>query len=808
LYANVVVDTDAPGLDQAFTYRVPEELVKDIFAGACVSVPFGGREVVGYVVDLTDHAPNISGIKYVSAVVSEACSLNSGLISLASWISDYYAAPLAHSMRAIVPEVMSATVSTNVVLIAPDNVHAASPAQQRLVQTLQTMGGEADSETLKMKSGIDKYAPTLRALRNRGAIEIIRTLELPKVRPLIVQGLQLSDIDDLPIDAMLGKAPKQSAILKELAKSTGPIRRSELLKSLGTTSSPAKALVDKGLAENVDMRIRRKPFASREVAKAPEYTLTRGQEDALEIIREGFEQDAPQTTLLYGVTGSGKTEVYLRAIADVLADGGSAISLCPEISLTTHLMDAYRSRFGDLVAILHSRLSPGERHDEWHRIETGEATVVLGPRSAVFAPVRNLKLVVVDEEHEPTYKQDHSPRYSARLAAEERARSEGASVILGSATPSVDTFYRASSSEIRLAVIDKRVEDRPLPTVEIVDMREEFTHGQPTVFSKLLHDGIEERLARGEQTILFVNRRGYASFLLCRTCGYTPKCENCDVSLTFHAADHSLMCHHCGESMQAPDLCPTCKGPHFRPFGIGTERVEEEVRGVFPEARVIRMDSDTTTKKGAHAKLLDVFRSGAADILVGTQMVAKGLDFPNVTLVGVISADTALNLPDFRASERTFQLLTQVSGRAGRGVTPGEVVIQTFEPEHEAIRAAARQDYLAFYALEIARRKERDYPPFSRLINVVSSDPVDGYAEERIIDFTAKLRAVIPGDRVQLMGPAPAPISRLRGLYRWHLAVKDLGADGLQHVIRKLIEAMPRMAGARLTVDVDPLTML
>ncbi len=788
---------------------MPDALSGAVAEGACVSVPFGGREMVGYIFDLTDTPPEIDGIKDLSAVITDACALPKPLMMLASWMSDYYSAPLAQSTRAIVPEVMSATVNTIVRLIDPERVHPTSTNQKRLVGVLQGADGEMDSDILKVKSGIDKFAPTLRQLRDRGVVEVIRTIELPKAKPRIVNGLQISEMDDLAEPHELSsRAHKQAAILKELAESPIAVRQSELLRRVGTSSSPARALIDKGLAERVKLRVRRQPFATRAVESHADFTLTQGQQDALQIIAEGLNSGTPQTTLLYGVTGSGKTEVYLRSISDVLDAGGSCIALCPEISLTAHLMDAYRARFGDQIAILHSKLSMGERHDEWRRIESGEAKVVLGPRSAIFAPVRNLKLIVIDEEHEPSYKQDHSPRYSARLAAEERARIEGASVILGSATPSLETFYRTSTGEIRLAVLDKRVDDRPMPEVKTVDQREEFAQGRRNIFSEPLRQGIEDRLSRGEQTILFVNRRGYASFILCRSCGYTARCPNCDVSLTYHSAMKLLKCHHCDESMRAPDVCPKCGGPHFKQFGIGTERVEEEVRKVFPEASVIRMDSDTTRRKNAHFQILDAFREGRADILVGTQMVAKGLDFPNVTLVGVISADTILNLPDFRSAERTFQLLTQVSGRAGRGKKPGEVIVQSFSPENYAIKAAAQQDYKTFYDEEIEYRRELGYPPFSRLINILSSDPVDSFAQTRLEDFKSALESRIQSDEITLMGPAPAPISRLKGMYRWHILIKNRGSDGIQQVIKEVLADISQSVRTGLTIDVDPLTML
>lgn len=811
MYVDVIVDSDSPGISKAYSYRVPREFEEKIFEGACVAVPFSGRDLVGYVFSLYEDAPNVDGLKDVHAVLQNSCTLNSSLMQLAAWMSRYYAVSLAACVRAIVPEMMSAGITSTVKILDPTAVHPTSGNQQRLVKVLQALGGEVDSDVLKVKSGIDKYAATLRQLRSRGAVDVIREIELPKVKPLIVQGLELADDDQLVVsDEQLSRAPRQAEILGELARLDGPVRKSELLRRVGSSSSPAKALVEKGLAKKVEMRIRRKPYESREVAPAPEYDLTPGQADAFRTIEDGLDSGMPQTTLVYGVTGSGKTEVYLRSIANVLASGRSAIALVPEISLTAHLMDAYRSRFGESVAILHSKLSPGERLDEWNRIESGEARVVLGARSAIFAPVRDLGIVIVDEEHEPSYKQDHAPRYNARLAAEERAREEGASIILGSATPSIESFHRACSGDVRLAVMDKRVDDRPMPVVSTVDLREEFEKGRRNVFSEELKTAIAECLEQKQQVILFVNRRGYASFILCRTCGYTAKCSNCDISLTYHSGPKILKCHHCNETMRAPSICPKCGGPHIRQFGIGTEKVEEEACRVFPEATVIRMDADTTASKNSHLRLLDQFRSGKANILVGTQMVAKGLDFPNVTLVGVISADTSLHIPDFRAGERTFQLLTQVGGRAGRGNLPGRTIIQSFSPDNYAIRAAARQDFLGFYGEEIGNRRELCYPPFSRLVNIVSSDPVDGSAEGRLTELAKKIRERILDDSVEVIGPAPAPISRLKGLYRWHLFLKDMGfrdKEELSAIIRNSVDSLDS-GRTGVSIDIDPITML
>jgi len=513
----------------------------------------------------------------------------------------------------------------------------------------------------------------------------------------------------------------------------------------------------------------------------------------------------PERYLIHGVTASGKTEVYLRAMEEVAEAGGGSIFLVPEISLTAQMLGAVKGRFGKAAAVLHSRLSEGERYDEWSRIRRGEVKVVVGARSAVFAPMPNLKLIVVDEEHDPSYKQESSPRYHTRDVAARRAADAGGTLVLGSATPSVESFYWAEKGHLKLLTMPRRIDDRPLPRVELVDLRQT----PMAIFSDRLKSAVEDRLSRGQQVILFLNRRGFSTFVLCRDCGYTERCPNCSVALTYHAATRRLQCHHCDYRRRAPVRCPKCSGGRIRYYGLGTERVEEEVRQLFPSARPLRMDRDTTSRKNAHHTILQRFRGRDADILIGTQMVAKGLDFPGVTLVGVVTADTALNLPDFRAAERSFQLMAQVSGRAGRGDDPGEVIVQTFSPEHYSLQAASRHDYLRFYAQEIAFRKELWYPPYSRLANVMSVDAASDAAEARARAAAEALRSEVEsaGLKVQVLGPAPAPIEKLKGRYRWHVLVKAADSRAMSPCL-DVLERLPSEVRSGIVVDVDPVSVL
>jgi primosomal protein N' (replication factor Y) len=479
--------------------------------------------------------------------------------------------------------------------------------------------------------------------------------------------------------------------------------------------------------------------------------------------------------------------------------------LVPEIALTDQVVRVFVARFGEEVAVIHSRLSDGERHDEWRRLQTGAARIVVGARSAVFAPLRDIGLIAVDEEHESSYKQESSPRYHAARTAEWRAERFGATVVLGSATPSVETYHRTETRQIERIDMPNRIGERPLPEVRVIDMREEL-RARKALFSRELEDRMREALASKRQCILFLNRRGYSRFLLCRDCGEAIKCPNCAVSLTLHQNAHMLRCHHCAYGRRPPTVCPCCSGTRVLGFGLGTEKVEEEVNRLLPSARVLRMDRDTTTAKGSHGKLLGAFRSGQADVLIGTQMVAKGLDFSNVTVVGVVSADTSLHVPDFRAPERCFQLLTQVSGRAGRGDDPGVAVFQSFRPEHYAVSAAARHEYLAFYNSEIEFRRELRYPPFSRLAGFLCTGPTDADARRTSEALANGLRGVV-GKAGEILGPSPAPLQRIKNRFRWRVALRLPVGAPMPDLCRRVLNQVPAAVRAATIADLDPQNM-
>ena len=605
------------------------------------------------------------------------------------------------------------------------------------------------------------------------------------------------------------RAPKQLELVEALRR--GDVPTADL------DATALKALVKKGAAEIYQSRQRRTPRSLADARRTEDLEPTPGQRQAIERLTRALEGGGGRF-LLHGVTGSGKTEVYIRLIRRALELGRTAIVLVPEIALTPQMVAWLHGRFGADAAVLHSALSAGERFDEWQRIRSGEARVVIGARSAVFAPVQNLGVIVVDEEHENSYQSDRRPRYDARQVAWRRAEQHGAVLLLGSATPSVTTYMRVMPGvrpENRLELIElrERANGRPLPQVEIVDMRGEFERGNHSIFSARLSTQLRRCLDDGRQAMLFINRRGHSTFVSCRACGYVVKCGQCDVTMTWHQSENALRCHYCGRTQPPPSLCPNCGSRYIKYFGAGTEKVQEEVARLFPDARVARMDMDTTRQKDAHARILERFRTGEVNVLVGTQMIAKGLDFPNVSLVGVVAADMSLNLPDYRSVERTFQLITQVAGRAGRADVPGHVVVQTYEPDHYGIQLAAAQDYRAFYIRESAHRRSGLYPPFTAIARLVYSGRDEAGVRAAAAADEARLNAYLDDtgirqDVVQLAA-AQAPIKLLRGESRWQLLVKlyykaDLGAVAAK--LQALADAAPQ--GVRAELEVNPNNMI
>lgn len=603
----------------------------------------------------------------------------------------------------------------------------------------------------------------------------------------------------------------QDKIFQCLEKS-GAMLLSELTAVAETTASPIKTLEKKGLVTISQESIYRDPHEGVEILKTAPLTLMPEQATALERVIAAMDSETPEAVLLHGVTGSGKTEVYLQAIAHALEQGKGAIVLVPEIALTPQTVDRFRARFADQperVAVLHSSLSDGERYDEWHRIRSGEATIVIGARSALFAPVENIGLIVVDEEHEPTYKQDETPRYSARDAAVMRGHRENCAVLLGSATPALESYCNAKNGKYTYVDMPSRVDDRKMPEIRVVDMRlEKDREGQHGLFSKELIHEIYARLDRAEQTMIFLNRRGFSAALVCPDCGTVSECEHCSVKLTYHKARHRLICHTCGDERAAPDRCPECGSKEFKYSGAGTEKIEEVMAKLFPKANIARMDSDTMRKKNAHRDILAKFRLGKIDILIGTQMIAKGLDFPNVTLVGVVNPDHALHMADFRAGERVFQLLTQVAGRAGRGQVEGEVLVQTYTPHHPAIQFARRMDFEGFCDQELAFRKELNYPPYAHLTCITLRGKQESLVEKTGETLFHYLEQAVSDD-VMLSPLVPAPISRARGEYRYQILMRAKKTGSMTRAVRRSVAAIKKWPkGVKCTIDVDATSLL
>lgn len=621
----------------------------------------------------------------------------------------------------------------------------------------------------------------------------------------------LTDKEKASQDAleMMSKRAKVQGRMLEILCEKSPIKTAELYELSGGNSSALNALCQKGYAKISDERVYREAYNKNNYAPSESYTPTAEQKVVIDHLKENISLSRNENILLRGVTGSGKTEVFLQAIDHCIKCGKTAIMLVPEISLTPQTIKRFVSRFGDMVAVIHSRLSQGERFDQWNKIKNGEVSVVVGARSAIFAPFENIGVIILDEEHETSYKSDTTPKYHARDIGEKRAKENGATLLLASATPSLSSFYKAQNGEYTLFEMVERFNKMDMPSVKIVDMRNElFTYKNFSPLSLSLQDEIRKNLDNNSKTILFLNRRGYSTFVSCRECGYVMECEDCSVSMTYHKNANQMVCHYCGKTAPIPEICPDCGSKHIKFFGTGTQKIEEAIKDKFPEARVLRMDTDTTSHKGGHEEILSAFGRGEADILIGTQMVTKGLDFPDVTLVGVLAADTSLCMDDFRAAERSFSLLTQVCGRAGRGDIPGRAVIQTYQPLNSTIKYAKEHDYINFYNSEIASRKRLDYPPFCDIISIMAS----GENEESVKNLMEKAAEYIRKymktntSVFSITGPNPAPLSKIKNLYRYRILLKA-DSDAAHPLLEELTRKGESLNKIFLSIDINPTNM-
>jgi primosomal protein N' (replication factor Y) len=805
-----MTSTLAPFVDVAFpasleaplTYRVPESWRGAATPGKRVVAPLGRRIVTGYVVGVRDQAP-VKDIKELREILDAEPLLDAHLLALTRWAAEYYLCPWGEVIRTALPPgidaLMRRVVSvTGAGLAALDGHGLLRPDEQDVLAFVRGRRGTPINALARRWPNV---AAHIHALARRGLLTVAAEMRHARVRPLAVSFCSVASGVDPEIVSLPTNARKQRTILKTLAGATRGLPRSEA--AAGNPAALA-ALIRKGLVHVRAVEVTRDPFAAAAEPSDVPKILAPTQSDALATIRRVIDDRRFLPILLHGVTGSGKTEVYLQAIELVLAQGRQALVLVPEISLTPLAVQRFVARFGSRVAVLHSGLKGGERFDAWRRIKSGAADIVVGARSAVFAPLPRLGIVVVDEEHDPSYKQEEMPRYHGRDVAVMRAKLLGVPVILGSATPSLETFERARAGRYAVVELPERIEARPLPRVEIVDLRR--VDGDERLLSPPLCDAIAERLAKGEQSLLFLNRRGFSTLLLCEECGTTLECPRCSVSLTYHAARTRLRCHTCDFERRPPTQCPECTGVRLRYLGFGTQQLETAVRERFPTARVDRMDRDTVRGWRAAERILQRLTLGEIDILVGTQMIGKGHDVPNVTLVGVVSADMALHLPDFRAGERAFALLTQVVGRAGRGDRPGLALIQTFNPDHYILRAVCRQDYATLWQSESSLRRDQHLPPFARAVLAVLSSPQEKPTEVAATEFARLLReGGIRGSAIS--GPAPAPLYRVRSRYRWHLLVRGQDPRILHARVQgaaRALRALPSARGVRLDLDVDP----
>jgi len=730
-------------VDKIFHYRVPERLNEQALTGRRALVPFGNRKLTGYILGIAPDSA-ITNLKDIIDILDREPLWTAGELEFFRWVASYYQHPLGEVVRTALPAGIN-------------------------IQTRK--GTSGDQETL-----------------TQGKTARRETFYLP------------APLHDLPRQPG-AKALEIMAVIRE----TGNISAAELRKRFGTCAPQLKRLVELGLCTAVEHEVYRDPFKDHIVARDEPRRLHTHQKAALDAISTSLDRLQFTPFLLYGVTGSGKTEVYLQAISHALNLGKNALVLVPEIALTPQLTGRFQARFGGGIAILHSALSDGERYDEWRRIRRGLARIVIGARSAIFAPLKNIGIIIVDEEHEASFKQSDGLRYNARDLALVRGRMEQAAVVLGSATPSVTSIHAAGEGRLTLIELPERVENRPMPLVELVGMK-----GHKETISATLATSLAQTYDQGRQAIVFLNRRGFATFLVCADCGKPLTCPNCTVTLTYHRQRGQSLCHYCDYAVPAPGTCPSCGGATLSELGAGTEKLEQELKELLPAARILRMDSDTTSGKGSHERLLTRMNDGSADILVGTQMIAKGHDFPEVTLVGVVNAEASLGMPDFRAAERTFQLLSQVIGRAGRGDTPGRVVVQALDTEHYAIRAAAEHDATGFYRQELEFRREAGYPPFAFL----AAFAISGLSEQTVseqADVTARLLAHLKSElniRVEILGPAPSPIYRLRNRFRRQILLKAVNRSNLHRLLTAWRQRATVASTVRISVDIDPVDMM
>lgn len=809
--AQVLLTSQAQHLDKLFDYLIPIEFEEKAKVGARVIIPFQNQPNLGFIWLINDHS-DFKELKVITGVVDDPPLITHIQHQLAEWMAEYYYCSRSEVLKLCLPP-----GSNPVRVVSYKMNHCFDDIIGSLKRKFSVSDIAAAGDLIKKLEDEpvkewEKHFVNLPEIwdfliKKRLVVKNVK-FALPKIKSKTCQMFSWISAG-IEETSATGKRV-QSILLREKM-----LTRSQLCAAAEVSSSVIERLVREGKIAGIEVTQERKPigFSNIEHSSTNLYRLNREQAAIFEQFKNNQKTNL---FLLHGVTGSGKTEIYLNAAAETLNQGKQVLYLVPEIALTPQTLERTRHRFGDEVALLHSNMSDGERYDQWFKIKNKKANLILGARSALFAPFQDLGLIIVDEEHESSYKQEESPRYHTRTVVEKLAELSDAKVIFGSATPSLESFYAALNGEYCYLGLKERFNQKPLPQVSIVDMREELRQGNKNILSNSLHEAVNHALAEREQVILLLNRRGYSTFILCRDCGYTLTCPNCDVSLTYHLSEKVLRCHYCDYRQTVPNLCPKCKSSRIRYFGHGTQKLEEELANYFPEAKIVRMDLDSTSRKGAHHRIYQELASGEVDILLGTQMVAKGLDLPRVTLVGVISADSTLSIPDFRAAERTFQLLTQVAGRAGRGEKNGRVIFQTYNPDHYSLQLAKEHDYQGFYQAEIERRHELQYPPFAEFVKIAFTGLNFAKVREATETF-AKISYNLIGNPpieqfmgMELMGPAPSLIPKIESKFRWQLLIKSNRKNSLNVLVKKAWDKFPfrEFSDVKIVRDRNPYSIV
>lgn len=813
--ADIIVDNRALSTSMIYTYSIPEYLKEDIEPGIRVAIPFGrgNRIIKGLVVNVKEDFSEFDKYKDIIDVLDSKPIISQNLIQIAFWMKEKYLCSYIDALNTVLPP--GDYKEINIYIYITDTLNRKNYCkldknEKKVVNYIKQREKVNYNELRKVFQDVN-IKSILNKLEKHKFIYIhmaVDTIIDKKYENYIALNREKYTMEKIK-----SKIPKNAYKQREIVdylEDKEYISIKELNEYINVYPSTINSMKEKKIINIIKKEVMRDPLKEN-IPSYDKHVLTEEQSYCVDTIFQSVRNYKNDKYLLYGVTGSGKTEVYLQLIEKTLKLNRQAIVLVPEISLTPQTIDRFVGRFGRNVAVLHSRLSQGERFDEWRKIKENKVQIAVGARSAIFAPFDNLGLIIIDEEHEMSYKSSMNPKYDTKEVAEKRGELENATVVLGTATPCIETYYKAESGVYDLLKLTKRINNNELPDMKIVDMREELEKGNRSIFSIDLFNAIKENLENKKQTILFLNRRGYSTFVSCRKCGYVVKCKKCDIAMTYHFANNMLKCHYCGATMKPLDTCPNCNSKYIKYFGVGTQKVEKLVKKYFPSARVARMDMDTTTRKGSHERILNKFKNDEIDILIGTQMISKGLDFPMVTLVGIIAADTSLNLPDFRASERTFQMLTQVGGRAGRGNFKGKVIIQTYNPDHFSIQLSKDYDYDGFYRKEKAIRKEFEYPPFVDLINII----ISGEDENKVIFLTKKYFSDIANEikeytsYVKMIGPNPAPISKIKNRYRWQVLLKSdkRYTNLLKSIIWRVCidnERSKKDKNIKISIDIDP----